>query len=205
MDYNTLATAESVAKTTAALTAHSFAPVQVASAAEAFAKIKELIPAGASVMNGASVTLTQIGFVEYLKTGEHGWNNLHDAVLAEKDPEKQALLRKHSVISDFYLGSAHALTETGEIIFASNTGSQLPHLAFTSPNVILVIGANKIVPTIQEGLNRIQTQVVPLEDERMKKAYGFGTLWSKTLILNKENPALGRKVHVIIVNEALGF
>jgi len=38
---------------------------------------------------------------------------------------------------------------------------------------------------------------VPLEDERMKKAYGFGTAHSKTLILHKENPAMGRKVRVI--------
>jgi hypothetical protein len=39
----------------------------------------------------------------------------------------------------------------------------------------------------------------------MKKAYGFGTAHSKTLILHKENPAMGRKVRVIFVNEQLGF
>jgi hypothetical protein len=47
--------------------------------------------------------------------------------------------------------------------------------------------------------------VVPLEDERMKKAAGYGTAHNKTLILHGENPAIGRKVHVIFVNEKLGF
>ena len=40
---------------------------------EALSRIKELIPAGSSVMNGASKTLEQIGFTDYLKSGQHGW------------------------------------------------------------------------------------------------------------------------------------
>jgi hypothetical protein len=64
-------------------------------------------------MNGASTTLQQIGYVDYLKEGKHGWNNLHDGILAEKDTAKQAELRKHSVVSDYYVGSVHALTDTG--------------------------------------------------------------------------------------------
>ena len=156
-------------------------------------------------MNGASQTLQQIGYVDYLKEGKHGWNNLHDAVLAEKDPAKQALLRKQSVVSDWYLGSAHAITQDGKIVVASNSGSQLPHLAFTSPNIILVVSTEKIVGTLQDAFDRIDTYVVPLEDARMKAAYGYGTAHNKTLILHGENPGIGRKVHVIFVNEKLGF
>jgi hypothetical protein len=91
------------------------------------------------------------------------------------------------------------------MVIASNSGSQLPHLAYTSPNIILVIGAQKITPTLSDALTRIDEYVVPLEDVRMKTAYGYGTLHSKTLILHKENSSMGRKVHVIIVNEILGF
>lgn len=205
MDYNTLATPESITKTADALKAHHYEPIQVKTKEEALAKIKELIPQGASVMNGASKTLADVGYIDYLKEGKHGWNNLHDAILAEKDPAKQSLLRRQSVVSDFYLGSVHALTETGEMLISSNSGSQLPHLVFTSPNIVLVVGANKIVPSIAEGFSRIEKQVIPLEDERMKGVYGFGTMQAKTLIMHKENPALGRKIHVIIVNDTLGF
>jgi L-lactate utilization protein LutB len=198
-------TTPAVQKTIEALEKNNFKPLIVNTKEEALAKIKELIPAGASVMNGSSTTLHEIGYIDLLKSKSHPWNNLHDAVLAETDPAKQALLRKQSVISDFYLGSVHALTETGELVIASNSGSQLPHLAFTSPNLVLVVGVQKIVPTLTDAFNRIETHVVPLEDERMKKAAGYGTLHAKTLILHKENPAIGRNVHVLIVNESLGF
>ena len=91
------------------------------------------------------------------------------------------------------------------MLIASNSGSQLPHLAFTSPNLILAVSAKKITPTIADAFERLNAVVVPLEDERMKEAYGYGTTHSKTLILHKENPAMGRKVHVLIVEEDLGF
>jgi hypothetical protein len=205
MDYTTLASKEAVNKTVAALTANHFMHEVLANKEAAFARIKELIPAGASVMNGASTTLQQIGYVDYLKAGKHGWNNLHDAILAEKDPAKQAELRKHSVVSDFYMGSVHAITEDGKMLIASNSGSQLPHLAFTSPNLILVVSTEKITPTLHEAMDRLTTHVVPLEDARMKAAYGYGTMLNKSLVLHSENPALGRKVHVLLVEEKLGF
>ncbi|MDZ4299558.1 MAG: LUD domain-containing protein, partial [Candidatus Sungbacteria bacterium] len=51
--------------------------------AEALEKVKSLIPKGASVMNGSSRTLEEIGFINYLKSGSHGWKNLHEEILAE--------------------------------------------------------------------------------------------------------------------------
>ncbi len=200
-----VASSKSVKKTITALTENNFIPIYVNTKEEALAKIGELIPQGVSVMNGSSETLREIGFTELLKNGGHKWENLHDAILAEPDMTKQAQLRRQSVLSDFYLGSAHAVTETGEIVIASNSGSQLPHLAFTSPNVILVIGAQKITPTLTDAFRRIEEYVIPLEDERMKGVYGFGTTHTKTLVLHKENPMIGRKVYIIIVNERLGF
>jgi hypothetical protein len=205
MDYTALASKETVQKTAEALTAHGFKPTVLESGKEALDYIKKNIPQGASVMNGSSTTLIQIGFVDYLKGGTHGWNNLHEGILAEKDPAKQAQLRKVSVVSDYYLGSVHAVAETGELVIASNSGSQMPHLAFTSPNLILIVSTKKIVPTLSDAFERIEKYVVPLEDERMKKAAGYGTAHNKTLILRGENPAIGRSVHVIFVGEDLGF
>jgi L-lactate utilization protein LutC len=205
MDYNTLASADIVEKTVTALKANNFDALVLDSKAEALEKIKMLIPLGASVMNGSSTTLKQIGFIDYLKDGAHGWKNLHAEVLAEKDETKQAELRKHAVVSDYYLGSAHVVTQDGQLVFASNTGSQLPHLAYTSPNIILVVSTKKIVPDLTAAWKRIDDHILALEDARMKEAYGFGTTHAKTLILHKENPSMGRKVLVLFVNEDLGF
>lgn len=205
MDFKTLATSESILRTSAALIENHFEPIQVQSKEEALKKIREIIPDGASVMNGASETLREIGLIDVLKDKDHSWRNLHDGILEETDEVKQGRLRRESVISDYYIGSAHALTENGELVISSNSGSQLPHLAFTSPNIILVVGAQKIVPTLSDAFKRIEEHVIPLEDARMKEVYGFGTLHAKTLILRRENPAMGRKIYVIIVNETLGF
>lgn len=205
MKYNILASKESIQKTMASLKERGHLPEFVESRVEALEKIKTLIPQGASVMNGSSRTLEEIGFVDYLKEGKHGWNNLHATILAEKDPIKQAELRKQSVLSDFYLGSAHAVTETGEIVVASNSGSQLPHLVFTSPNLIFVVGLQKITSDLDTAIARLKEYVYPLEDERMKSVGMGGSYISKMLVINKEQPFMGRKSHVIFVNEKLGF
>jgi hypothetical protein len=205
MNYTTRATEEVLKNTAFALNENNFEPIVVENSEEALEKIKELIPAGVSVMNGTSKTLESIGYIEYLKSGAHPWNNLHERIIEETDPTKKEHLRKESVISDYYLGSVHALTQTGELVIASNTGSQLPHIVFTSPNLIFVVGAQKISENLDDAFNRLKTHVIPLEDERMKQVYGFGTTHAKTVILHKENAAMGRKIRVIIVKENLGF
>jgi L-lactate utilization protein LutB len=196
---------EAIERTVSSLKTNGFEPVVVSSGADALSKIKELIPAGVSVMNGASKTLEDIGFIEYLKSGEHGWNNLHAKVYAEPDRAKQGVLRKEATIADYALNSVQAVTEKGEILIASNTGSQLPAIAFNSHNIIVVVGAQKIVPDLTSAFVRLEKDVMPLEDERIKALYGINTMHAKSLILHKENPMMGRKVYVIIVEESLGF
>jgi L-lactate utilization protein LutB len=205
MNYDTMPNKDVIEKTEKALSENGFLPETVATKAEALERIKELIPSGVSVMNGASRTLEEIGFINYLKAGKHGWHNLHEAVLAEKDPAKQASLRKKSVLSDYYLGSVHALTESGELVITSNSGSQLPHLVFTSPNIILVVGMQKITPDLETALNRLKEYVLPLEDERMKSVGMGGSFVSKLLIVNREPTFMGRQFHIILVKEKLGF
>ena len=205
MNYTELASKETAAKTAQGLKARNFNPVILETGADALGYIKRTIPPGASVMNGSSTTLEQIGFVDYLKSGEHSWNNLHAAIVAEKDGAKQAELRKHSVASDYYLGSVHALTESGEMVIASNTGSQQPHLVFTSPNLILVVSTKKIVPLLEAAIDRLEKHVIPPEDAHMMEKYGVGTKRNKTVILHGENPMMKRSVTVVLVNEDLGF
>lgn len=204
-NYNTLATDEIIQTTIAGLKARNVEAIVVENGAAALEKIKELIPKDASVMNGASRTLEQLGFVEYLKANQHGWNNLHSAIVAETDQAKQAMLRKQAALSDFYLGSVHAIAQSGEFIIASNTGSQLSHIVSTSSNLIFVVGTQKIVPTLADTFKRLDEYVVPLEDKHMQELYGVGTAENKVVIFKNENPMMGRKVHLIFVKEVLGF
>lgn len=206
MTYDKPASKELVDQAIASLAKNNFHAELVETKADSLTRIKELVPAGASVMNGTSTTLEQIGYIDLLKSGEHSWNNVHEAIVKESDEAKKAKLRQEALSSEYYLGSVHALSAgSGELVIASNTGSQLPHLAFTSPNCILVVGTNKITPDLASALKRLDDYVVPLEDARAQKAYGVNTVHAKTLILHKENPFLKRNIHIIFVNEALGF
>lgn len=203
--YDTLASSEAVEIASKALAEHGFKPERLATKEAALKRIIELIPAGASVMNGSSTTLKQIGYIELLKSGKHPWNDLHREILAEQNPEKQGALRRESVLSNYYLGSVHAVSQTGELVIASNTGSQLPHLAFTSPNSILVVSTMKITQDLPSALERLREHVFPLEDQRMKDEGMGGSAISKILILQREQAFLGRNVHILFVDEKLGF
>lgn len=205
MNYTTLASRDVIEKVVTSLKGKNYDVYIIKDRAEALEKIKSLIPKGASVMNGSSATLEQIGYIDLLKSGMHGWNNLHEGIVKEKDPEKQAMLRKQGVLSDYYLGSVHALIENGEWIIASNTGSQMPHIVYTSPHLIFVVSTKKIVPTFADGMKRLEEHVVPLENESSKKKYGSGTSLNKIVIFKNENPRSGRKIHMILVEEDLGF
>jgi len=205
MQYSILASNESIGKTTKALEAKGYIVFVVENAKEALEKIKALIPQGASVINGASITLETIGYMDWLKSGKTGWIDLHAKVNSESDPAKRSKLRKEASISDFYLGSVHALTEDGQMIIASNTGSQLPSIAFTSTNLIFVVGTQKIVPTLADAMKRLEEYVYPLEDKHLMDKYNSHTNISKILIFKKEQEYLGRKINFILVKEKLGY
>jgi len=172
---------------------------------EALKKIIELIPNHQSVMRGSSMTLKTIGFTDYLKSNKHRWTDWHGLVHAEKDPIKRRELRKKTAFADYYVGSVNALTKSGEFLVASNTGSQLPHIAFTSPHLIFVVSTKKIVKNMIEAFERLEKHVYPLEDERMKKVHGSGSSINKIIIFRGEALALQRKVNIILVNKNLGF
>lgn len=204
MDYTKISSDEVVEKVVASLRARNINAVVVNTKEEALEKIKELIPAGGSVMNGSSATLNEIGFVGYLKGEEHGWNNLHEQILNEKDAVKKARLRKESVLADYFLGSVHAITEDGQLVIVSASGSQIPSYAFTSDNVIWVAGTQKIVPTLDSAMARIRDYIVPLEDAHMKSVGYPGTTWAQTLIIENEIMP-NRQLTIILVKEKLGF
>lgn len=203
MSYHDLAAPSSLETTLANLSSRNIKAQVVANKAEALAAIHTLIPAGAEIMTGSSTTLDQIGFIDLLKSGTHPWHNLKDAIVAETDPTKQASLRRQSVLSEYFLGSVHAVTEDGLVLVASASGSQLPAYAFTSDNVIWVVGTQKIVPNLDEAFKRVKDYVFPLEDARMKTTGAPGSVFGKWLIFERE--IMPRNVHMILVNEVLGF
>ncbi len=206
MDFGILPSLERIQRTVEAVNARGIHAELVQTRDEALARLQELIPAGAVVMTGGSVTLTQIGLDALLISGNHSWRNFKADLLAEKDPAKQAALRLQGTMAEFFLGSVNAIAETGELVFASATGSQLPAYAFTSRNVIWVAGAQKIAPTLEDALRRAREYVLPLEDQRQKSLGNkAGSFIGRILIFEREPPYLRRNLRLILVNQVLGL
>lgn len=205
MDFEILKSAEVVKAVSVKLAEGDFISYHVKNKEDALKKIKEIIPAGSSVVNGSSTTLEQIGFVDYLKSGDHSWVNMHEMVLVESDPIKKAKIRKEITISDYHLGSVQAVTEEGEMLIASGSGSNLPGITFNAKNVIFVVSTDKIVANLDEAMKRLKEYAWVKEDIRMKSIGYGGSNISKILIYRKEPKIMGRTCTVIFVDEKLGF
>ena len=206
MDYDTLPALEQVQRTVEAVNERGIHAELVETKEAALARIKALIPPGCVVMTGSSVTLQQIGFEEILISGDHPWRNFKADLLAEKDPNKQSAMRREGTLAEFYLGSVNALAKTGELVFASGSGSQLPAYAYSSRNVIWVAGTQKITPTLDDALRRVREYVLPLEDERQKSMGNqAGSRINRILIMEGEPAYLRRNLTLILVNQVLGF
>lgn len=204
INYSQLASTEQVQRAAAAVQARGIKVHVVDTPAQALEKTRQLIPAGADVMTGSSQTLRDIGFEELLISKSHPWKNLKDAILAENNPEKQGALRAQSTLAQYYLGSIHAIAESGEIFIASGSGSQLPAYAFSSRNVIWIAGTQKIAPTFDAALKRVREYSLPQEDARMKSMGFPGSAITKLLIVEGEPPFLQRNVNLILVNQLVG-
>ncbi len=204
MDFNQLATKETVEQVIENLKNRGITAILVETKEQALEKIKELIPEGMSIMTGSSTTLDQIGFTDLLISKNHPWKNLKDEILNESDTQKRNELRKNSVLADYFLGSVHAVTKNGEILVASASGSQIPSYAFSSDNVIWVVSTKKIVNNLDEAFQRVKEHIYPLENQRMKNAGYEGSIIGKWFILEREILP-NRKITLIFVNKDLGF
>lgn len=200
--YGIVASNESINKAVAALAANGINAVVVENGAEAKKKLFEMIPEGAEVMNMTSVTLELIG-----ATDEINESGKYDSVrvrFSSMDKQTQGLeMQRIGAAPLWVVGSVHALTEDGHVIIASATGSQLPAYAYGSSRVVWVVGAQKIVPNLDEAMKRVKEYTFPLENERAMKAYGQGSGINKILIVNKE--VNKGRINMIIIKEKIGF
>ncbi len=202
-NWNQLASEEQIKKTISSLKTNGISAMVVSSGKEAKKKALELIPKGNEVMTMSSITLETIGLNEELNKANGQYKSVKQQLMAmDRNTQKQAMNRL-AAAPDFAVGSVHALTEDGQALIASATGSQLPAYAYGATRVIWIVGSQKIVKNTQEGMARIYEYVLPLEDARMRKLSGSGSGVNKLLIVNYEKtPA---RISVIIVREQLGF
>lgn len=197
-----LASDEQIAITQAALNAHNIQTTVVATGAEARAYVLSLIPEGAAVHQAASQTLEQIGI-----TAEIEQSGRYQAIrpqIRKLDRVTQGReIRQLSSSPDFMLGSVHAVTAQGQVLVASGGGSQIGPYASGAGTVIWVVGAQKLVGSLEEGLQRLQEHSYVLEDGRMQAAMGRNAQLNQILIIS--GALQPNRLKLVIVKEQLGF
>ncbi len=149
------------ARVAAALNARHFDAQYCETAADAVAAAIALIPKGASVTFGGSVTIRESGLVAALKTGE--WR------VYDRDDiprEERAAFTEAHWFSDFYLSSANALSEDGVIYNMDGAGNRVASLIYGPREVILMIGVNKIVRDEQAAIARVRGTASPINAQR---------------------------------------
>ena len=182
---------------------------------EALAYLLEHIPPGASVMNGGSATLEEIGFMEILQSGRYGW--LRPAIAATHDREERTRARRRATTADWLVGGVNAVTAAGEIVNVDGSGNRLAGYAFGAGRVIFVAGTNKIVPDLAAAIDRIRNTAAVQECRKLalstpcaltgrcdnEACRGPERQCGKILII--ENEKLAGRITLLLVGESLGF
>jgi hypothetical protein len=201
-EFSRVATREQIDAVSSALERNRITVTVVDAAQEARKAVQSILPVGAEVYNNTSRTLEVIGVAEDIERSGR-YQPLRPR-LYQMDREMQAReMRQLSASPDWVVGSVHALTEEGSLLIASASGSQLGPIVSGAGHVILVVGAQKLVPDLDTGLRRIYEYCFPLEDRRARLAYGVPSGVNNVLIVNRAI-APGR-ITAILVTEPLGF
>jgi hypothetical protein len=196
------APAERLERAATALKEHNFTVEILDDVEAARARVRDLIPEGASVFTGASETLRLSGIDADLN-GSGRYDAIRPRVLAMDRATGADEIRRLLASPDFVVGSVAALTETGSLVAASASGSQLPAYSGGAARAIWIVGAQKVVPDLSTALRRVEDHALPLESARAQVAYGQPSAVNRLLVLNAE-PQPGRAT-VLLLREAIGF
>jgi hypothetical protein len=192
---------QTLAATVVALEEHGFSVDVVADLDAARAAVLARIPRGSTVMTNTSVTLQETGIADAINDGgpyESARTKMMALDFATQAQEMKAIGGQ----PEYALGSVHAITHDGTLVIASGSGSQLASYAWGAANVIFVVGAQKLVPTVAAAHERIYQHSLKLEDVRAYAAYGQNSVVGKVLEIHQEPPG---RIHIVLIRQAVGF
>ncbi|WP_152017699.1 lactate utilization protein [Aliarcobacter butzleri] len=178
--------------------------------AEALSLAKSYIKPNMSVGLGGSESVKEIGLLDFLL--ENKEITLHNQYEAGISMEENIKRRKQGLISDIFVTSTNAITKDGKLVNADGSGNRVAALSYGPTNILLIVGINKIVDSLEDGFKRVMDVAATKNIDRMnKKAISFG----KEPKYNLDNIARkfswikaddekGRII-IILVDEELGY
>ena len=200
-DFSVSASETELQALAAKLRERNFEVLIVDDGAAAREEVLSRIPDGASVHSGKSKTLEDAGIFAALMEGDR-YDFIRKKTSKMDRRTQMDEIRRLSSTPDVMLGSAHAVTEAGQIVITSASGSQIGPIASGAAKLILVIGSQKIVPDLDRAFRRITEHVFPYEDARLREQLGVGTRITRTLIL--ESDFVPGRTTIILVRQPIG-
>lgn len=168
---------------------------------------------GVSVCWGGSMTLEEIGLLDFLKSGESGCV-VYDRMTA-KTPEEEKAMKANMINADYFLMSTNAITMDGELLNIDGRGNRLSYLLYGPENVLVVAGMNKVCSSISDAYHRVKDIASPANTLRLGKdtpcarsgrcgdCYGEESICSQTVVTRRSQQK-GR-IKVILIGEELGY
>ena len=174
----------------------------------ALKKALEIIPEGSSVSMGGAMSVHEIGLSDALKKGNYNFID-RDAY----EDKRAAMLAAYD--ADVFLSSANAMTEDGVLINVDGNSNRVSAIAQGPKKVVFIVGMNKICPDVDSAMKRARNVAAPINAQR----FGLSTPCTKTgSCMNCKSPdticcqilitRFSRhkdRIHVILVNDSLGF
>jgi hypothetical protein len=199
--FTTLPDDQTLSATVVALEEHGYSVQVVEDLDAARETVLARIPDGSSVMTNTSVTLEETGIAEAINNGGP-YESMRNKLMALDFATQLQDMKAIGGQPDYSLGSVHAVTLEGTLVIASASGSQLASYAWGAANVIFVVGAQKLVPTLAAAHERIYEHSLKLEDTRAIAAYGQNSSVGKILEIHQELPG---RIHIVLIRQVVGF
>lgn len=178
---------------------------------DALKKALELIPQGSSIGWGGSKSIEEIGLKEAVCSGQYTVYNRDNCIAFE---EKRNTELKISG-TDFFLVSSNAITEDGVLVNIDGMANRVSSIAYGPRNVLMIIGMNKVVRSVEDAMSRARNEASPINAQRFdidtpcKKMGACFDCKSPDCIccqiLITRFSKIPNRIKVILVNEDLGF
>lgn len=201
-----------VARTMKSLQKNRFDARYVETSAEAVQWVSEMLPEGATVAFGGSMTLQEAGIMDMLKQAPIKlWDRNQPGLTQD---EVKACYRA-AFSSDFYLCSSNAITENGELYNVDGNSNRVSAMLYGPDRVIVVAGINKIVTDLAEADIRMKTIAAPtnatrlscttpcVQTGRCENCQSAARICCNTVVMGPQRHE-GR-VTVLLVGEVLGY
>ena len=153
-----------IKKTVENLRRNNMVPYVVEKGSDVLPLLKTLLPEGVTVGVGGSETLTKLGVISFLREGNYNFFDRYAKGLTR--PEAVEVMRQ-SLLADAFITSSNAVTEKGELYNVDGNGNRVAALCFGPKEVLVIVGANKIVKDIKAAEERVKKIAAPKNCQRL--------------------------------------